>query len=461
MTERKGSHERLSMLDEHGHRQFIIPAEVRGYWNRWKRKVHFVLLLIFLLLPWIRIQGEQAVLLDIPGRHFVFAGLNLYAHDLPLMFLLLMIFLLGLALVTALWGRVWCGWACPQTVFIERVYRQIEIWVEGTYLQRRALQQAPFSFGKFRKRSLKWALYVLVSSIIAHSFIAYWVGSKTLLLMMSRPPAENWTYFVLVSSITGLLLFNFGWFREQFCLIVCPYGKFQSTMMDSHSVTVMYDEKRGEPRRGSVAKDKPVGDCVSCNRCVQVCPTGIDIRNGIQMECIGCTACVDACDEIMTKVKKPQGLIRYKALTEKKIQWFRPRVAVYFSLLSACLIGLIVILAFHSNLRVEVLRAKNVPYLIRDVGNRKVVQNQFLFRAENENGRDVEIQVSAPAEMEIVLPENPVHLSKYEKKDLPLFIEVRPEQFDFLGRAEVILTFREGEKTFTRKLPLLCPIIKP
>ncbi|MGZ5279766.1 MAG: 4Fe-4S binding protein, partial [Pseudobdellovibrionaceae bacterium] len=200
--------DRLSMLDEHGNRRFIIPAEVRGKFQAWKKKTHFALLILFLILPWISIEGEQAVRLNIPDRQFHILGLHLFAHDAPLVFFVLFSFAMGLALATALFGRVWCGWACPQTVFIESVYRRIEIWTEGTYLQRRHLRMGPWNFERIRKVSVKWLLYTFVSMLIAHSFLAYWTGSRELLQMMGGRPSENQTYFLMVMGMTGLLLFN-------------------------------------------------------------------------------------------------------------------------------------------------------------------------------------------------------------------------------------------------------------
>jgi cytochrome c oxidase accessory protein FixG len=448
---------RLSMLDQDGHRLFIIPAEVRGKFQRWKIKVQTVLMLLFLLLPWITIRGDQAILLDLPRRHFVFFGLHLYAHDAPLFFFIVLGFVSGLALVTALWGRVWCGWACPQTVFIERVYRQIEIWTEGPYLQRRKMATSPWTANKLLRKLLKWISYMTVSSLIAHSFIAYWSGSKPLLHMMQVPPSQNWSYFVLVSVISGILLFNFAWFREQFCLIVCPYGKFQSTLLDSHSINVMYDDKRGEPRKAlSVPKEKQ-GDCVSCQRCVQVCPTGIDIRHGIQMECIGCTACMDACDEIMDKVKKPRGLIRYKAQTEKKIQWFRGRILSYAGLLSVAILGLSWALIARSDLRIEVLRAKDLPYqsILRD--RKAWVQNHFILRLENESAKTQELTLVLADNQFVILPENPVVLQPGQKKDLPMVVMLPEEQFSVLGKAESKFKFQYQDKNIQRTIPLLGP----
>lgn len=426
MEAKRGPSERLGMLDEHGHRRFIIPAEVRGYYKTWKNRVHFVLMLIFLALPWIHINGSQAVHLDLTNRQFHFFGLHLFAHNAPLFFFILGIFAIGLALVTALWGRVWCGWACPQTVFIEAIYRRIEIWTEGTYLERRKLMNGPVTFEKIRKTGLKWILFFLFSSLFAHSFIAYWSGSSELLAMMAGPPRENMTYFLLVSGMTLLLLFNFGWFREQFCLIACPYGRFQSVLMDSQSVTVMYDQKRGEPRKGMAAPGDHKGDCVACNRCVQVCPTGIDIRNGIQFECIACTACVDACDEIMTKLKKPTGLIRYKSLQDGPVKWLRPRVIGYSALVAVFTVALIVLLVLLQPVRVELLRAKNTPFITTPEG---LIRNQFVLRFENLLNEEKKLKVTSNNKVHFILPQNPVTVAGHGKQEMPVFIEAAPREF--------------------------------
>lgn len=327
--------ERLSTLDEFGSRKRVIPAEVQGRIRVWRTRVHSVLLLIFLILPWVKINGLQALLFDIPNRRFEVFGVLFLAHDAPLVFLIAMLSALALALVTDLWGRVWCGWACPQTVFIDFLYRKLEFWSEGGYIERRRLHNGPMSFTKLRKVGLKWLLFFIASSLIAHSFIAYFSGGSHLLSMMKGSPSENWDYFLIVSSVTALLMFNFGWFREQFCVIMCPYGRFQGVLMDRDSIAIAYDEKRGEPRKAGLLQTAAAasarGDCVSCNRCVEVCPTGIDIRNGLQMECISCTACVDACNEIMRKVGKPEGLIRHQRVSGRAQRKSYARVYAYLA----------------------------------------------------------------------------------------------------------------------------------
>lgn len=383
--------DRLNMLDEFGSRRMIIPAEVKGRFRQLRTKVHFGLLLIFLILPWVQIDGTQAVLLDIPNRHFELFGYVFLSHDSPLIFFLLISIVMAIMLVTALWGRVWCGWACPQTVFIDSVYRKLEYWIEGSYIKRRQLNDGPLTSEKAIKYTLKWFAFFVVSSLFAHSFAAYFVGSHNLVLMMESNPQDNWTYFTLITSFTGLLLFNFGWFREQFCIIMCPYGRFQGVLMDNQTFNIAYDVSRGEPRKGVTVEGKK-GDCVSCNRCVQVCPTGIDIRNGLQMECIGCTACVDACNEIMTKVKKPMNLISYRpAVKTGKVNLLRPRVAAYFLIFLLSFGAFAYGVKSHANFSAIFLKSTEAPYQIAPNG--KII-NHLKVNLHNQSRSALRFKIS-------------------------------------------------------------------
>lgn len=434
---------KLNMLDDRGHRLFIIPAEVKGKWKTYKGYVHSILLILFLVLPWISINDTQALLLDIPNRQFYFFGLHLLSHDAPLLFFIIFGLAILLAITTALWGRVWCGWACPQTVFIEKVFRQIEIWVEGTYIQRRKLRDQEMDFNKFKKVSFKWFLFFLVSSVMSHSFLSYFIGSEKLMNMIQHSPESNWTYFLLVSSCTALFLFNFGWFREQFCLIACPYGKIQSLLMDSQSIAVMYDDSRK--------------DCVQCRRCVQVCPTGIDIRNGIQMECINCTACIDACDEIMTKVNQPKGLIRYKAMTIDKINWLRPRVLIYSFVFLISVSGLVWGLGSHSEVSALIMRSKGLPYQVLEIEGQKVLQNQFFIRVQNNTKSPQELFIRGPENLRLRLPQNPISIPQGAQLSLPFFIHLDIQSLDPSGHQNVEIQLEMETKKITQKLQLIGP----
>lgn len=357
--------ERLSTTDERGNRVYLFPEDVRGFFRKIRTGVFTFLVLLYLILPWTYIGGEQTLLLDIVHRKFVMFGHVFWGHDAPLLIFLFLGLCFFIALITTLWGRVWCGHACPQTVFLDLIYRKIEILVEGKVRDRILLEEASLSAGKIMKRTIKWLLYLIVSAIIAHSFIGYFVGTKNIWNIVTHNPSENWTLFNITLFLTGLFAFDFGWFREQFCIIACPYGRFQSVLMDQDSYNVTYDDTRD--------------DCINCFRCVAVCPTGIDIRRGVQMECIGCTQCIDACDEIMTKVHKPTGLIRYESengLKKLKTKLIRPRTIAYTFALLALVTVFFVTLKNKEQLFTLWIR-NAIPYQVKIMDGQNIVTNQF------------------------------------------------------------------------------------
>lgn len=419
-------------LNQHGERKFIYPAEVKGFFRKHRNWTQALLLAFFLLTPWLTINGKQALLLDVVHREFHIFGLSLYAHDAPLLFLIFAIAVFGLIFITTVWGRVFCGWACPQTVFIDGVFRRIEILVEGKYLERRKMAQSSMTSSILFKKLIKWSLYVIAASLIAHSFIAFFVGAKNLIAMMQLNPTDNWTYFVIITSITLIILFDFAWFREQFCLIVCPYGRFQSVLLGSRTLNIAYDIQRGEPRKGSAPSPVPQGDCVNCRRCVEVCPTGIDIRQGLQLECISCTACIDACDEIMEKVKKPKGLIRYMN-THGGNSWSIRSPRAWFSLfiVSVALFSLIGILSFRKDVDFSVLRAKDALFQKVLINNTEHYTNHFKVHVKNQTQQPMSLKMSCLAEsteLEITTITNPIELAANENKEVHIFIKFLPEQ---------------------------------
>ncbi len=458
---------KLTSVDEHGDHLTIIPAEVKGFFRRHRTWSQTVLLVIFLIIPWTTFNGHQTILLNIPQREFALFGVLFKAHDAPLLFFIFGTLALGLAFVTSIWGRVWCGWACPQTVFIDGVYRRIEQWTEGNYLKRRALRDGPMTFEKFRRTGLKWFLFFVVSSLIAHSFIAYFVSAEELVRMTQLPPSENMTYFILVTFFTAAILFDFGWFREQFCVIMCPYGRIQSVLLDQKSMAVVYDVQRGEPRKGKAPAGQPAGDCVACNRCVQVCPTGIDIRNGLQMECIACTACVDACDEIMEKVKKPKGLIRYDTLDGSKISLFKPRSLIYMVAIVSLIIGLGYAVTTREPAHFTILRGAGLPYsYVKNAAGEEIILNQFRVHIQNQGTEAALYELSLPAEIlaegvEINVAENPMHLGANEFREWYFFVRVPPPVLlKYQGKLKTQLKIRDlnhSNYSASRELILVGP----
>lgn len=441
--------DRLGSLDKWGHRKAMIPAEVFGIWRKRRDISQAILILIFLILPWTQVNGVQTILLDIPLRKFQIFGATFWAYDAPLVFFIFIIAAMGLAFVTAIWGRVWCGWACPQTVFIDGLFRRVEIWIEGTHLKRRQLLAASLSFEKIFKKSFKWFIFFILCSVIAHSLIAYFVGADVLIKMMQKNPSENKTYFILVTSVTALLLFNFGWFKEQFCIIMCPYGRFQSVLMDQNSMAVLYDEKRGEPRKNPTVPKEQQGDCVACNKCVQVCPTGIDIRKGIQLECIACTACIDACNEIMTKVKKPLHLIQYSSESGVfgKIKSFRS--FLYLSIIIFASLILIYQLSTRNLFQATVLRGQDIPYsLSKNEKDEDIVVNHFKLHLKNQAYEILRFNLSLAAEgnkqdlLELAAPINNIELKPGEDATIHFFITSKKQLTSGLGSYQTQLKLK-------------------
>lgn len=450
LDQRNLPEDRPSTMDETGKRVFVFPADVSGFWRHARTVVEVFLIIFFLALPWIKIGGHQALLLDIGNRRFSVFGLTFWSHDAPLIFFLLAFLTIGLAFITAVWGRIWCGWACPQTVFIDGVFRRFEYWIIGSHIQQRNLAKAPWTASKFFKLGFLWSLFLIVSLIIAHSFLAYFVGADRLVEMTQHNPGENWTIFVVMAFITAVILFDFGWFREQFCIIMCPYGRFQSVLMDDDSLTVSYDPVRGEPRRGAVGEGQKEGDCIDCYKCVAVCPTGIDIRRGLQLECIACTACIDACDEVMEKIDKPKGLIRYATGSSLKglaTSWFRPRVAIYSVLLIAVVGSLIFSISRREDIDVTVLRAKDNPYqVVSNGGGGEEVINHFKMHMKNHTFDDLRLKVALPADwqsknVEIISQNKTVEIGAGKNVTLHFFVKFPKEVTGSEGARNITVDF--------------------
>jgi len=414
----------VTTINSDGSRVFLYPADVRGIFTRARVVSGWGLIAIYLLLPWIPVGGQPAVFLDIAQRRFHFFGLTLAAQDTWLLFFGVTGLGFSLFFLTALFGRLWCGWACPHTVFLDHVYRRIERWIEGDALQRKARHEAPPSADKALRLAAKHGLYALASLAIAHLFLAYFVSLPELWSMMHAAPGEHWSAFVFVFAFAGLLYFNFAWFREQLCIVICPYGRLQSALTDDHSLVIGYDTARGEPR--GRAGTPGAGDCVACNRCVQVCPTGIDIRQGLQMECIGCAACIDACDEVMVKVKRPTGLVRYDShagLAGGRTRWLRPRTILYGLLL---VVGAGVATFAFSTVRpaaFSVVRMTGAAYFV-DAAS---VRNQLLVRLLNKHAEPATFVVTAeglPAGVVATGFAEPVTVPGLGEQVAPLVIQV-------------------------------------
>ena len=370
-------------INTDGSRNFLHPADVRGLWQNVKRVVFLLLIAVYAGVPFVRIGGRPLVHLDLPGRAAHLFGQSFSNQDFYLVFFLASGMGFGLFVVTSMLGRVWCGYACPQTVLLEGVYRRVERWIEGPRNRRIGRNLGPLTFDKSWRKALKHALFIVLSYLIAHVFLAYFIPYEELLEVVRSHPSAHKSAFFWSMFWTGVLYFNYSWFREQTCLIICPYGRLQSALIDDQTVIIGYDEARGEPR---VKATESGGDCVDCYRCVEVCPTGIDIRNGLQMECIGCANCIDACDEVMDRLERPRGLVRYDSqvgLEGGKRRMVRPRVWVY---LFMGLLGLTVFGAVGMRRQpfdVDAVRMAGMPYSMVD----GKIRNLFALNVQNKDDR--------------------------------------------------------------------------
>jgi cytochrome c oxidase accessory protein FixG len=434
--------DKLAILDEQGHRKTVHPADVEGHRLQARRIVSTLLMGLFIVLPWVRMGGEPVVKLDIPRRSFHLFGHVFNGQDGFLLFFVLTGIGFTLITVSAMFGRLWCGWACPQTVWLEGLYRRIERVIDGPANERRALEDAPWTTKKVGKRALKWGAWLAISLFLGHTFVAYFVGAYELVGYLTEGPAEHMGAFVGAMGLAGAMMFDMAWFREQTCIVLCPYGRLQSVLTDEDTLVIGYDKQRGEPR--GKASDPHNGACVDCRRCVQVCPTGIDIRNGLQLDCIGCGQCADACDTVMVKIGRPKGLVRtdsLRGLRDDQRRFLRPRLAAYAV---AGAVGIVVsTTALYTRVPVEanVLRLPGAPYVLDDTGT---VTNPLMLHLVNKTGDrlPVVIRVASPADLSSTLPPV-VELEPEEQRNLPVVL--RAPRGAIAPGTEVVLDVRAGK----------------
>ena len=390
----------IATVDEEGKRIWIYPKKPSGTWHNRRVLVTVILLAVFFIGPFIQIDGRPFLLLNVFERKFILFGAAFWPQDFYLLALTSIAFFVFVIFFTVTFGRIWCGWACPQTLFMEMVFRKIEYWIEGDAAKQRKLDAGPWNREKVVKKGSKHLIYIGFSLLISHTVMAYLLGLDETVNIISQGPAEHASGFIGLMAFTGVFYWVFSYFREQACTVVCPYGRLQGVLLVKESIVVAYDWIRGEPR-GRIKKGVDMngkGDCVDCKLCVHVCPTGIDIRHGTQLECVNCTACMDACDQVMEKVGKPKGLIRYTSYTSIKEginKIFTTRVVAY----SVVLIGLLTLLSFLIVTRTDIegraLRAPGTRYQKTEDG---MFMNVYNIQVLNKtfDPMQVEIKLISP-----------------------------------------------------------------
>lgn len=402
----------IGTVDEKGKRIWVFPKKPAGFFHNKRILVTIILLTLFFSGPFIKINGQPFMLFNIFERKFIVFGQVFWPQDFVLLALTLITFFVFVILFTVVFGRVWCGWACPQTLFMEMVYRKIEYWIEGDANQQRKLKAALWTKEKIIKKGGKQIIFVSIAILIAHTAMAYLIGLDQVIAIVQQPPTEHMAGFIGLIAFTGIFYFVFAWFREQACIVVCPYGRLQGVLLSKESIVVAYDWLRGE-QRGKIKKNEPrldKGDCIDCKLCVHVCPTGIDIRNGTQLECVNCTACIDVCDDVMVKIDKPKGLIRfasYNSIVNRVQQLWNPRVMGYSIVLTALLVLLSFMVFTRSPIETTLLKVPGTLFQKTDRGGVTNLYNiEFINKSFDD--RELTIRVISPKETSLQLIGEPL-----------------------------------------------------
>ena len=425
----------IATINEEGKRAWIFPKKPSGKFYDYRKYVSYFLLAFLFAAPFIKINGNQFLMFNVLERRFNIFGFPFWPQDFHLFVISMIIGVIFITLFTVAFGRIFCGWICPQTIFMEMVFRRIEYWIDGDRGKQLRLKKSGWTSEKIRKRVLKHTIYVIISFLIANIFLAYLIGSDKLLGYIKEGPFEHLGTLIPLLIFTGIFYFVFSWFREQVCIIACPYGRLQGVLLDTKSIVVAYDHKRGEGENGRKKwrkdEDREAlghGDCIDCFQCVHVCPTGIDIRNGTQLECVNCTACIDECDTIMEKVGLPTGLIRYASeanIEDKEPFKLTARLKGYIVVLTVLIGVLIAMLQLRNELEARVLR---LPGQLYEHKENNIISNVFTYKLVNKTTEPVEDVSFKLKDIEgtvkLVSTENTVTVPKQGLEEGTLFIEL-------------------------------------
>ena len=456
----------LSTADKDGRRRWLYPKKPDGKWYRWRTWFSLLLITIMFAGPWIRINGNPLLMINIIERRFSILGQIFWPQDTVIFAVAMLVFITSIILFTTAFGRLWCGWACPQTIMMEMVFRKIEYLIEGNSTEQRELDAAPWTAGKIFKKAFKQIVFLGLSFMVGNTLFAYIVGSDQLLAIQFDDPRNHVAGLSFMTLFTLLFYGIFARFREQACTFICPYGRFMSAAIDENTMVVAYDYKRGEKRgplhRGQSFEQRKTegqGDCVACRQCVAVCPTGIDIRDGTQMECVNCTACIDACDTIMDKVARPRGLIRFASLNNierGEKQRFTRRMLLYAVVLAA-LVSLFLFLVFtRAAVETTILRAPGALFQQTAEGR---IENIYTVKVINKSSRDLplEFKLENPSGTLRVMSPGQFIIPKEKLAQTSILIELDSKQLTGPATKLVIGVYSEGKRLETVKTAFVGP----
>jgi cytochrome c oxidase accessory protein FixG len=444
-----GFRDRLATIDEKGKRVWVYAKKTSGSLTTGRNILGFALLAFFIAAPFIKIEGEQLLLFDFLNRKFVLFGVQFWPQDFHLFFLTMIFIMVFVIVFTVALGRLWCGWACPQTVFMELIFRRIENWIEGSPAKQRELADSPWNFNKIWRKGLKTLIFYGISFIISNYFLMYIIGSDAWISLVTDDPSLH------IAGLAGMMIFSFifyfifAWFREQVCTIVCPYGRLQGVLLDKNSIVISYNYKRGENRspfrKGENRSDSEKGDCIDCHQCVDVCPTGIDIRNGTQLECINCANCIDACDSVMKRVGFKPGLIKYaseKMIAEGNGLKLNARVIAYTLVLSVLLSTIIYFMASRHPVEATVLRAPGMLYQELEAGK---ISNLYNVKFVNKTNKVIAVELRLLSHKgEIKIVGNPIVLKNQAIGESVFFVSL--DRKNIKEKEEIKIGVYSGDK---------------